>query len=112
MEQKEDDHGHCLDYVIDYGKHCLPGYVKNENKELPQKCIKGKSTFKIEFKLRFDMLAGKNSEILLGNYFDLESSISLDKIPTKLIDDFIDYRERSTNYSMNSVMNKLIIKDK
>ena len=102
----------CFEYQIDPHRYCLPGYVINEqpDKEFPQDCVKGASTFNITFKLRFDLNAGNSSDVLLGNYFDLKDSISLKKMPARLTEQFVDYRQQSLFYSMNKVMNKEITK--
>lgn len=114
IEQGGDQVKKCVDFEIDTEKYCLPGYVINEkpDKEYSQKCVKGTTTFNFTFQVRFDLNSGNNAPILLSNFYELENSVNLRRIPVKLIKNFIDYRESSLDYSINSKMNKQIIRDK
>lgn len=97
---------------MDTEKYCLPGYVENPNpqREFPQRCVLGESSFNFTLKLRFGLQ--ENADVMLENFNRLNDSISLSKVPVGLVADFVDYRERSLAYSMNSVMNKLIPNEK
>lgn len=104
--------GDCIEYRLDHQKYCLPGYVENPNprREFPQRCVLGESTFNITFKLRFSLEA--NAGVLLENFHRLNDSISMSRVPVALIGEFVGYRERSLAFSMNSVWNRLIPKEK
>lgn len=95
---------------------CKSGYLPNPNyeyeKEYKQKCIKAISSFNFTFQVRFDLDSGNNSQILLGNYIELERHIDLNKIPINLIEDFVNYKDNALIYSMNKILNKQIVKRK
>lgn len=116
IEMMPDSSGeHCKQIESkEYVWPCLPGYLPNDEmrRDYRQKCIKGQSSLNLKFQIRFDLGAGNNSEILLGDYFDLEQDIDLDRIPSSLIKDFVNYKETALIYAMDRALNKELVKRK
>ena len=95
-------------------QYCLQGYLPNlkMNKVYRQKCIKGNSALNFTFQMRFDLSSDNNSKILLKDYYELENEIDLDRMPSNLINNFVNYKDNALIYSMGRVINKDIIKSK
>lgn len=97
-------------------EYCLPGYLPNpdydQRKDYRQKCIKGQTSFEFKFQLRFDLSLGNNSVIFLNNFYQMEQDVDLNRIPRNLVQDYVNYKDRTVIDTIKRKINKDSVKRK